>query len=355
MENNNQQNTIDFVAMFKTLWNRRKVFYWVLPITFVVSSALILCVPRYYKCEVILAPEMQNTGGGSLQSLASSFGFDINNMTGTDALYPMIYPDIVSSPDFLVTLFDKHVSTADGEFSDTFYNYIQTQIKAPFWKRWKAKLFSLITPKSKEVVFNQTGNSGFNIFCMSKKQWDAVQYMQGNIKCNVDKKTDVITLNATTQDPLVCAMVADSVCTALQAFITEYRTAKCRTDLAYYENVMEDAYREYQEASEKYIRYADSHSGIQLEQYRIKARNLESEMQLKQSAYTSIQKQYLATQARLQENTPVYTVIQSASIPQKAAGPGRVSFVLVMLFLATILTCVIICRKQLWVLITSEQ
>lgn len=351
---NQPQNVIDIREIFTTLWQNRKVFYWVLPITFIVSAALILCVPRYYTCKVILAPEMQNTGGSSLQSLASSFGFDINSMTGTDALYPMIYPDIVSSPDFLVTLFDKQVSTADGEFSDTYYNYIQTKLKAPFWKRWKAKLFSMITPKSKEVVFNHARNSGFNIFCMSKKQWEAILYMQDNIKCNVDKKTDVITLNTTTQDPLVCAMVADSVCTALQAFITEYRTAKCRTDLAYYENVMEDAYREYQEASEKYIRYADSHSGIQLEQYRIKARNLESEMQLKQSAYTSIQKQYLATQARLQENTPVYTVIQSASIPLKPAGPGRVSFVLVMLFLATAVTCCVLCKNQLWTMLSSN-
>ena len=355
MENNNQQNTIDFVAMFKTLWNRRKVFYWVLPITFVVSSALILCVPRYYTCNVVLAPELQSSGSnGSLQALASSFGFNTNSMMGTDALYPMIYPDIVSSPDFLVTLFDKQVSTADGEYSDTYYNYLQTHIKAPFWARWKGRLLSLIAPKSKEVVFPHSGNNGFDIFCMNQKQWDAIQYMQGNIKCSVNKKTEIITLNITAQDPLICAMVADSVCSALQAFITEYRTVKYRTDLTYYADVMEDAYQEYQEASEKYIRYADSHSGIQLEQYRLKARNLETEMQLKQSAYTSFQKQYLATQARLQENTPVFTIILSASIPIKPAGPGRVSFVLTMLFLATAITCCVLCRELLWAMISSN-
>lgn len=354
MNETNNSNTIDIKAMFQLLWDRRKIFYWVLPITFVVSSALILCVPRYYTCKVVLAPELQTSGSnGSLQALASSFGFNTNSMMGTDALYPMIYPDIVSSPDFLVTLFDKHVSTADGEYSDTYYNYILSQTKAPFWERWKGKLFGWITPKSKEVVFNNAGKSGFDIFCMSKKQWRAIQYMQKNIKCNVDKKTDVITLNTTTQDPLVCAMVADSVCTALQAFITEYRTVKCRTDLNYYQGVMEDAWQEYQEASEKYIRYADSHSGVQLEQYRLKARNLETEMQLKQSAYTSFQKQYLATQARLQENTPVFTIIQSASIPLKPAGPRRVMFVLAMLFLATAITCCVICKDQLWALLSE--
>lgn len=348
MNETNNSNTIDIKAMFQLLWDRRKIFYWVLPITFVVSSALILCVPRYYTCKVVLAPELQSSGSnGSLQALASSFGVNTNSMAGTDALYPMIYPDIVSSPDFLVTLFDKRISTADGEYSDTYYNYLQTHIKAPFWERWKGKLLGLIAPRSIEVVFHSSGKNGFDIFCMSKKQWGAILYMQDNIKCDVDKKTEIITLNITAQDPLICAMVADSVCTALQAFITEYRTVKYRTDLTYYAEVMENAYQEYQEASEKYIRYADSHSSILLEQYRIKARNLETEMQLKQSAYTSFQKQYLATQARMQENTPVFTIIQSASIPLKPTGPRRVIFVLAMLFLATCITGGIICKDQL--------
>jgi len=347
MENNHQQDTIDIVAMFKTLWNRRKVFYWVWPITFVVSCALILCVPRYYTCEVILAPESQTAGGGSLQSLASSFGFNMNNMTGADALYPMIYPDIVSSPNFLVKLFDTQISTADGEYHDTYYNYFTTQNKKPFWTRWIGKLKGLITPRSEMPVIGSSEQNGINVFCMDKTQWGVIQYMQEKFTCNVNKKTEIITLSVTAQDPLVCATMADSVCTALQTFITEYRTAKCRIDLEYYENIMDTAYREYQQASNQYIRYADSHSGINLEQYRIKAKNLETEMQLKESAYTSIQKQYLATQARLQENTPVFTVLQSASIPLKPAGPKRMFFVLAMLILVTGITCCVICKDQL--------
>ena len=352
METTNQ-DTIDLVAMFKTLWDRRKVFYWVWPITFVVSAALILCVPKRYTCEVILAPESQNAGGGSLQSLASSFGFNMNGMTGTDALYPQIYPDIVSSPNFLVELFDTQVTTADGEYNGTYYNYVRTKNKKPFWTRWIGKLKGLIAPRSEMPVIKSSNKKGIDVFCMSKMQWGVIGYMQDNITCNINKKTDIITLSVTAQDQLVCATMADSVCAALQSFITDYRTAKCRVDLLYYESIMDSAYLEYQKASDRYIRYADSHSGIQLEQYRIKAKNLETEMQLKESAYTSIQKQYLTTQARLQENTPVYTIIQSASVPTQAAGPRRTFFVLAMLFLATIVAYCIICREQLMAIILS--
>ena len=171
--------------------------------------------------------------------------------------------------------------------------------------------------------------------------------MDANISCTIDKKTDVITLNITAQDKIVSAIVADSVCAALQTFIVDYRTAKSRSDLTYYEGVMREAYAEYQRASEAYIRYVDSHSGINLEKYRIEAQNLETEMEIKQAAYTSFQKQYLATQARLQENTPAFTVLQSSTIPLKPAGPKRMIFVLGMIFFATIITACVICKDIL--------
>ena len=341
-------------AMFVTLWQRRKVFYWLWPATFVLACALILCVPRYYTCDVLLAPETQNVGAsGSLQSLASSFGFDMRSMTSQDAVYPQLYPDLLASPDFLVKLFDTPVATADGEYEGNYYEYLSKRYKYAFWKRWKYKVKSWITPQEPAPVLKNKSDKKVDVFCLSKQQWNVLELMQQNIECTVDKKTDAITISVTAQDKLVCAIMADSVCAALQNFITEYRTVKNRTDLKYYEDVMNSAYGEYQEASKKYIRFVDSHSGINLEQYRIEAQNLETEMQLKQAAYTSFQKQYLATQARLQENTPVFTVLQSASVPKKPAGPKRMLFVLAMLVLATGVAFCVLCKEQLVALILT--
>lgn len=345
-----QPETVNLQVLLRPLWQHRKVFYWVLPITLVVSYLLILCVPQYYTCSVKLAPETQHAGSsGTLQALASSFGFDMQNMTNEDALRPQIYPDIISSPNFLITLFDTHVSTADGTFDGTYYTYLSKRNRGPFWDRWKIVIRSWLAPASKEVVLpaNRKTDNGVDVFCLNKQQTSVVQSMQSNIQCTIDKKTDIITFTIKAQDPLVSAIMADSVCTALQTFVTDYRTKKNRTDLHYYEGVLREAYQEYHNASQLYVSYIDSHSNIKLERYRIEAQNLETEMQLKHSAYTSFQKQYLATQARLQENTPVYTVLQSASIPQKPAGPRRMLFVLAMLVLAMAVTSCVVCRNEL--------
>ena len=342
------ENHVDIIALFKTLWQKRKVFYWVWPITFVLSAALILCVPRYYKCVVHLAPEAQSSGAaGSLQALASSFGFDMNTLSSSDAIYPMIYPDIVSSPDFLVKLFDVPVTTLDGDFEGTYLEYLQNKQRKAFWSKWKKAIKNAFIPPKQVLPIERDSTQGRDIFYLDKKEWDAIYSMQGNIRCAYNKKSQIITFSVKAQDKLVCAIMADSVCTALQSFIIDYRTQKARADIQYYDEVMSTAYEEYQEASDKYIRYADGHSGVNLAQYRIVAQNLEREMQIKQAAYTSFQKQYLATQARLQENTPVYTILQSASIPPMPAGPRRTLFVLAMLFLATFVTACVVCKNEL--------
>ena len=292
---------------------------------------------------------MQDFGSsGTLQTLASTFGFNMQSMSGSDALRPYLYPDIISSPNFLINLFDIPVYTADESFNGTYYDYLLTHQKSAFWRRWKNTIILWLSPKEKEVKVEKAeeGNEK-SVFCLNKKQWTAIKMMDANISCTIDKKTDVITLNITAQDKIVSAIVADSVCAALQTFIVDYRTAKSRSDLTYYEGVMREAYAEYQRASEAYIRYVDSHSGINLEKFRIEAQNLETEMEIKQAAYTSFQKQYLATQARLQENTPAFTVLQSSTIPLKPAGPKRMIFVLGMIFFATIITACVICKDIL--------
>lgn len=347
---------VTIITLLHRVWQRRKVFYWVLPATFLIASALILCVPRYYKCEVLLAPESQTLNtSGSLMSLASSFGFDLNSMSKHDAIHPTIYPKMVKSQNFLIKLFDTPVKTADGSYEGTYYQYLQQRYRVPFWELWKIKLFSALSPAEEApAVITSSADDQKNLFCMSNQQWGVIELMKKNISCTIDNKTDIITFSVTAQDKIVCAIVADSVCAAVQSFVADYRTIKNRTDMIYYEGAMRDAYAEYQKASEQYVRYMDSHKSTNLEMYRVEAENLKNEKDLKYSAYSSFQKQYLATQARLQENTPVFTVIQSATVPIKASGPRRVLFVLAMLVLVGSITVTIVCWQQLKQLFTSS-
>ena len=63
MEHKEKQQVIDISKIARTLWSKKKQFLKVWAITFVLSCILILPQPRYYTCDVKLAPEMD---GGDL-------------------------------------------------------------------------------------------------------------------------------------------------------------------------------------------------------------------------------------------------------------------------------------------------
>ena len=67
--------------------------------------------------------------------------------------------------------------------------------------------------------------------------------------------------------------------------------------------------------------------------YKSKEADLENEMQLKYNIYTAMNTQMQAAAAKLQEATPAFTIIQSASVPIKPAGPKRTFIALAMTML----------------------
>ena len=141
---------------------------------------------------------------------------------------------------------------------------------------------------------------------------------------SVDKKTFVITIDVTDQDPLVAATVADSVRVRLQEALTAYRTAKSRHDLAYVQKIQKEAKRDYDRACMLYADFMDSNRDIVLESVRQQRLKLENDMQLRYNNYNALSAQLLAAQAKVQQDTPAFTTLERATVPGGKTGPNRV-------------------------------
>ena len=344
MEEKKEMEVIDLRVIFKKIWSRRKLFYKVLPITFVLSCAYILCIPRYYTSSLSLAPEIGGSAGmgGTLGSLASSFGIDLGSMETTDAINPLLYPDLMDDNGFVVGLFDISVKSQDDEIDCTYYDYLAKYQKRAFWSygiSWVKKLF---TPKEKK------GKGGkLNPYNLTKRQDDICGAIRKNINISVDKKTAVISISVQAQDALISKTLADSVKERLQTFITNYRTNKSRIDEKHYKKLMDEAKADYENARRLYGSYADANTDVMLESFRAKQNDLENDMQLKYNTYTTLMAQYQAAKAKVQERTPAFTLVKGATVPIKPTGPKRMIFVIGMLFLASLITALYILKNDI--------
>ena len=348
MEENkiSKPDVIDLRVVAKKIWDNRKLFYKVLPIVFVVSCIYIFSLPRYYTSDIKLAPEMDNSGAGTpLGSIAASFGFDLSDMQTTDAITPLLYPDLMEDNGFVASLMGIKVKSQDGEINTNYHDYLMKYQKKVWWSYPVSWLKSLLPRKAER---GGTADGSYDPYNLSKNEDDVLGAARSNIGIAIDKKTGVISISVNAQDPLVCKTLTDSVKKKLQVFITDYRTNKARIDYEYYKRLNADAKQDYEEVRRQYAAISDASTNVTLRSAVLKMEDMENDMQLKFNTYTTINAQLQAAKAKVQERTPAFTVLKGAAVPVKPAGPKRVVFVAAMLFLASLVTIGYILKGVLW-------
>lgn len=354
-ERKSKKIVVDFIELLKVIGKDKRMMAVFLGLAAVLGLAVAFGTPKEYKASVMLAPE--STTGNSLtsniSSIASMVGMDMDFGSSSDAIYPELYPDLIGSNDFIVSLFPVEVTTKDGSVTTDYYDYLLNHTKKA-WYTFPARLLHDIVAKLKTDDVPFTGDSTkVNPFHLSKMQHNIANKIGKSINCTVDKKTSVITIEVTDQDPVISAVMADSIKNRLQAFITQYRTQKARNDLAYMEKLFVEAKEEYVTARQQYAAYSDANQDLILQTYRAKQEDLENEMQLKYNAYTQMYEQLQISKAKVQESTPAFTVVQSASVPLKHINKSKLMVMTIFMFLGFVLRVLILMwqhRKDVFLL-----
>ena len=344
VELQDEESSIDFLKLFGLLKQRKRLYYKVLAITFVLACIIQLSIPKYYTCEVLLAPEMASGGRlGGAAALGKMLGYNMSASGSSDALGPLLYPDLLNTTDFKLRLFPIQVHKKDSTRMMSYYDYLCNEQKSPWWGEAIAGTINfLLSPFLSDSIEEES----LDPFELTRQQARILKVIGKKVVCDVDNKSYVITINVTDQDPLIAALIADSVKQQLQDFITEYRTKKARHDLEYTRKLHEEANEKYTKARKDYAEYADANQGLIWESARIRLTELENDMQLLYNNYNSLSVQLQSAEAKVLEDTPAFTTLQSATIPVKKAGPKRMRNVLIFMFLAFVGTSIYILHKE---------
>lgn len=349
MEENNKSLTsapaeaeaeIDLLELAQKLWAERKLILKWCGIAAIVGLVVAFSIPKEYTTAVKLAPESADGKGmgGNLGALASMAGINLGGGGGADAVNPDLYPDVVASVPFVVRLFDVEVTDRKGELHTDVYHYIDEELRAPWWSAVVGAPFRLLgwTLSLFRSEEKSTGKQGTDLFRLSEEETRIVEALRQRISVAVDKKSSVVTLAVTMQDPLISATLTDTVMHNLQEYITQYRTNKARHDLKYMQQLCDEAQQQYYDAQQAYARYMDANQNIVLRSVRIEQERLQNEMNLYYNLYNQTAQQLQVAKAKVQESTPVYAVVQPATVPIRASKPSKPMILVGFVFLAAV-------------------
>lgn len=334
-ETDNAQE-IDLIELAKRLWSERKFLFKCCGIAIVIGLIIAFSIPKEYSTTVKLAPETTDPSKkiGSLGGLAAMAGINLNAASGADAISPDLYPDVVQSIPFLLELFPVQVTDESGEKTVSLYEYMDEYQRSCWWSYIVKAPLQLMTV-IKDAMSKEGQEAGeLNAFRLTKDQADVIEDLQERISASVDKKTQVITVSVQMQDPLISAGITQVVLTNIQNYITNYRTRKARQDLEFTEKVFGEAREAYYKAQHAYAVFEDANKNIISASYRTEQERLKNEMTLTFNVYNTLAQKLEQDKLRVQEQTPVYTVIEPATVPLRPSSPKKALILVGFVFLA---------------------
>jgi uncharacterized protein involved in exopolysaccharide biosynthesis len=341
-----EYDEIDIMELLRKLLKDWKlILKWAIAAA-VVGLVIGFSVPREFTVNAKLAPEsVSRSGGGSLGSLASLAGINLGSVSTADAVYPDLYPDIVSSTPFVVELFPVQVSFKDGKelMTTDLYTYLKEYTRGPWWGKVTSAPFKLLgwfMGLFREKVEPVEGYAALNPRELTQEQADIAKAIRGSIALSVDKKTSVISLAVTTQDPNVAARLSEEVISRLQTYVTSYRTEKSRKDLEYYETLYEESKEAYFASQQRYASYMDRNQGVILQRVKTEQERLQNEMNLNYQLYNACAQQLQTAKAKVQQETPVFTIINPPQVPLQRSNTSKATILLASIFLGVAVAAV---------------
>ena len=337
-----EENEFDLMDLLRKTIGIRKKIYKAAGIGLVIGFIIAVSIPKKYTVEVTLSPEMGNGKEGGLSGLAASFlGRGVTMADGSDALNASLSPDIVSSTPFLLELSTMEILVSKNEVM-TLDTYLDEET-SPWWSyvigvpnMVIGGIKSLFAEEDEPVSSDKTGLGTIEL---SKKELKKIETLKKMITAYVDKKTSMTSVTATFQNPKVAAVVADSVVKKLQEYIIDYRTFKAKEDCLYLEKLFKERRQEYYATQQKYADYLDSHDNIILQSVRAEQERLQNDVSLAYQVYSQVASQLQIARAKVQEEKPIFAIVEPAVVPLEPSGTSRKIYVLAFVFLSV---CIVI-------------
>lgn len=353
MVENKNEVEIDLLELGKKLWDNKKFIIKCSIIGAIVGLIIAFSIPKEYTSTVVFTTVSNKSSNmGNMGALASMAGISLGGAMGDDILAPELYPEILKSTPFIQGLFNFNVIDENQEINTSYYNYLRDHQKNPWWisivkaPRVLLSLFGSSEAQEKADIVNNR--------YISKEESLIITEAKESIEISANKKTGIITLDVTTQSPSISASLADTLTTYLQLYLIEERTKKARNDLSNALRLYKNSQTDYEEKQLTLARFLDRNKNITLASFQTNQKKMEHEVNLAFSMYNQMAQQVQIAEIKVQNDTPVFTIIQPAIEPLQASKPSKKLILFVCCTLSVFVSSIWILRTNLVSYVTNS-
>lgn len=116
-------------------------------------------------------------------------------------------------------------------------------------------------------------------------------------------------------DPNAAAQVAKTSIELIKEYVTQYRTRKAQEDLKFSQEQLVSAEERFREAQDRLAEFRDANINLSTARAQTQQQRLQSEYDLTFNVYSSMAQQVEQAKLKVQEQTPVVSVLQPVQVP----------------------------------------
>ena len=329
-------NEIDLIKLAKVLWSARRTIIKITLVFTLTGLLIAIFSPKEYTTSVTIVPQSSNNQGnlGNLGGLAAIAGININ--TVQTEISPATYPQIISSIPFQLELMNTPLTFDKIDHPVTLYQYYSDYARPNYLYKYTIGLPGVLLN-----AFNKkqspTDNDAINDFIqITEEQNEILKILKKKISINQNLKEDYIKLSCIMPEALPSTQLAHRAQELLQQQITEYKIQKATANLEFIQQRHDDVKRQYNEAQEALAKFSDSNKNVTTAIAQTEQERLSNDYNLSFSIYSEMAKQLEQAKIQVKEDTPVFTVIEPASVPLEKSKPQRLLILISWCFLGVL-------------------
>lgn len=320
---------VDFKALWRVMWKEKWWICFIIFLSVAISIIYALTASEEFEAQGKILPEVQSSPGG-LGRFAGLMGLGTGTDPGIDAIRPDLYPSVINSTSFYLELLKAKVHTREGKeilFEQFYHNEIEKGIK----------------PDEESLKKYPVKEEGIIVLNLLNER--RLVDLKSRITSEIDAKNGMITIKVTTPDPVVSAEIARYVMDYLMEYIRNYRTEKQKKDVEYLAEQLETSKGKYYSTQEKRAGYLDQFQGMRLQSADLQRDRINNEFRISEAFYTELLRKYEEAKLKLQQETPVFKVLEPPVVPNLRAWPKRKIIVLAAVLLGSVFSLVFVLLK----------
>lgn len=355
-----EDDEISLIDLIKVLWEGRKKILVTTAIFFALGLFVYLFGGREYESDAILIQEEQQ-GQSQMQALAQQFGGLGGGQRGRPEGFipPSLYPKIMESADFMLGVVNHEVefdelgiTTSPLIYFNEYYEPPFTEKSADFLVNYTIKLPITLYRGAKGLFSSDDTLSVSDIteedirfLRLNSEQRKAISLMRERM--TLEQDGNLVTFKVKMPDAVASAELNEYLISRIQEFVVDYRIEKFRQNLEFVEKQKEDARQRYEEAQLELARFSDQNRNITTAVARTQQEELQNRRNVTFNVYNTLAQELEQSRIRLQEQTPVFNVLQKPSLPH-TTGSGSKLLLILSIFLGGFFGIFIVFAEQAW-------